>query len=85
MRENLLNELVSEAGVSYLSDLHDAHCFRKVYHALDRLPPDYYSIEEWEEAVSYILGLKRQHFATPASARQFLKAELEKAASPEKV
>ncbi|EGB19112.1 hypothetical protein HMPREF9475_01817, partial [[Clostridium] symbiosum WAL-14673] len=51
MNENLLNELVSEAGVSYLSDLHDPRSFRKIFHALDRLSPDNYSLEEWEEAV----------------------------------
>ena len=62
MNENLLNELVSEAGVSYLSDLHDPRSFRKIFHALDRLSPDNYSLEEWEEAVTYILGLKRRPF-----------------------
>ncbi len=34
MNENLLNELVSESGVSYLSDLHDPRSFRKIFHAL---------------------------------------------------
>ena len=75
MNENLLNELVSESGVSYLSDLHDPRSFRKIFHALDRLSPDNYSLEEWEEAVTYILGLKR---------RRFLQAELEKAALSKK-
>lgn len=84
MNENLLNELVSEAGVSYLSDLHDPRSFRKIFHALDRLSPDNYSLEEWEETVTYILGLKRRPFPSPASARRFLQAELEKAALSKK-
>ena len=59
MNENLLNELVSEAGVSYLSDLHDPRSFRKIFHALDRLSPDNYSLEEWEEAVTCLLYTSR--------------------------
>ncbi|MFQ8823529.1 MAG: hypothetical protein ACLR8Q_01395 [[Ruminococcus] lactaris] len=41
-------------------------------------------MEEWEEAVTYILGLKRRPFPSPASARRFLQAELEKAALSKK-
>lgn len=78
MNKNLLNELVSEAGVSYLSDLHDPRSFRKIFHALDRLSPDNYSLEEWEEAVTYILGLKRRPFPSPASPGVFCRQSLKK-------
>jgi len=41
-------------------------------------------LEEWEEAVTYILGLKCRPFTSPATARRFLQAEIEKAALSKK-
>lgn len=81
MKENLLNELVAASGISYLSDLHEEHYYGHIYYALERLSPDDYSLEEWEEATGYILGQERIKFINPVSACRFLKDELRKSSA----
>lgn len=81
MNENLLDRLVKESGVSFLSDLRYGCNQNLICKALNRLSPDEYTLEEWEEAVGYILKQKRRKFDTASSACLFLRCELEKALS----
>ena len=78
MKETLLQNLVMEAGLCYISDLHDSSQTESVYAAVSRLSPDEYLLEEWEEAVGYILGQKEERFKTSKSAWRFLQQALRK-------
>lgn len=78
MNDNLLQKMSMEAGISYMSDLHSQYYAESVYSALGRLAPGEYPLEEWEEAVRYITGLKEPHFHSQEEALQYLKGELEK-------
>lgn len=73
MKETLLQKLAMEAGFSYMSDLHSQYHAKCVYYALDRLTPGEYPLEEWEEAVRYITGLKETHFHSQEEAFHYLK------------
>lgn len=79
MNENLLDRLVKESEISFLSDLRYGCNQNLICKA--RLSPDEYALEECEKAVGYILKQKRRKFDTASSACLFLRYELEKALS----
>lgn len=79
MTDDLLQKLMEEAGMSYLSDLHTPYQTKAVLSAVHRLFPDDYPLEAWTETVSYILNLEKQQFDSSGSACLFLQNELEKA------
>ena len=58
----LLDYLSAKAGCMYLSDLHRVNNFLAVHHALRELPPDTFSVKEWNDAVRYITGEQHDFF-----------------------
>ena len=60
----LLDYLSAKAGCMYLSDLHRVNNFLAVHHALRELPPDTFSVKEWNDAVRYITGEQHDFFSS---------------------
>ena len=52
----LLIRLQELAGCQYLSDLHNSFYIEDVLYALRRINIASYSLDEWREAIRYILG-----------------------------
>ena len=52
----LLIRLQELAGCEYLSDLHNSFYIEDVLYALRRINIASYSLDEWREAIRYILG-----------------------------
>lgn len=75
MKKDLLHKLADDAGIMYLSDLHNQIYFDTLYYVLGAVSPDDYSKEEWDEAVVYILG-QGYKFTSSNDAYRFLKKEL---------
>ncbi len=67
----LLEYLSFQAGLMYLSDLHQPRCRVYVRHALRGLTPERFSLKEWNDAAAYITRQNRS-FETKEQARQFL-------------
>ena len=70
---NLLEKLALESGCPYLSDLHRPEMQRDLQTILEGLEPEGYSLQEWNEALAYIAGL-RTPYSSCAEAYQALKA-----------
>ncbi len=58
---NLLEQLAEETGCLYLSDLHKTDIQVKLYDSLSALQPEAYTLKEWNEALTYIAGLKEPY------------------------
>ncbi len=69
---NLLEHLAEETGCLYLSDLHKTDIQMKLYNSLSALQPEIYTLQEWNEALTYIAGLK-EPYASIDMAYQALK------------
>lgn len=68
----LLEYLSTNSGCAYLSDLRQQPCLGGVQQLLPEITPSAYSIWEWNDAVSYITGMKLC-FDTQEQAAEFLK------------
>lgn len=76
MEEKLLNRLAREAGIGFLSDLHNLEYVERISGILNNISSGEYTLEEWEEAAEYVLGHKPQSFDTEEAAYLFLKQGL---------
>lgn len=75
MTTDLLTRLLKEAGLDYISDLRSSMNYNKIYLSSESIVPDEYSVEQWEEAILYILGDKI-FFQNQRDAFQFLRYRL---------
>lgn len=67
----LLTYLSLQAGCPYLSDLPQRRYRFSIQHTLRGLPPEWYSLQEWNDAAAYLTRQNRS-FETAEQARQFL-------------
>ena len=74
--QNLLDDIYSETGCMYLSDLHHPQILPVIGNIVQHLDVEFYSLREWNDAVSYITG-KNVSFETKKQAVDFLKAMAE--------
>ena len=72
----LLETLQEHLGCLYLSDLHTDKFRRQALQEALNLPADAYSLEQWQEAVSYLLG-----WTPPSASVQELRALLAQCAA----
>ena len=72
VKDDLLDRLARENGTVMLSDLHGYISRERICDAVEKIPPEDYTLEEWEEAAGYILGKKPPHFRTAQAARRYL-------------
>lgn len=54
----LLELILQESGLQYISDLNDGIEKRSVKEAVKEIPYEEYELKEWKEAVSYLTGGK---------------------------
>ncbi len=73
-----MENLAKKAEVDFLSDLHYGLYWPDIYYALQKMEAEDYTLEEWEEAVKYILGEENASFGTPEAACLYLLKRLEK-------
>lgn len=71
MYDGLLEYLSSECGCMFLSDLRRSNVRFKLDRPLQKVKEDIYSLPEWQEAVSYILG-NAPEFSTVTEAKEYL-------------
>lgn len=69
--KGLLENISFETGCSYLSDLHQPRLLPRIRQVVRGLPPGQFSLEEWNDAVTYITG-KTLLFASPEEAASYL-------------
>lgn len=67
----LLELLAAETDNDYVSNLFYVTPFFKISRVVRTIPPNAYSLTEWNEAIRYLLREKME-FATPQEAAQFL-------------
>ena len=72
----LLETLQKHLGCLYLSDLHTDKFRRQAFQEALDLPADAYPLEQWQEAVSYLLG-----WTPPSTSVQELRALLAQCAA----
>lgn len=72
MEKSLLDQLLKIAGMNYLSDLHMRKNHILVHRAVLTIPTEDYSLEDWENAVEYILEEGRVSFMAKEDAKNFL-------------
>ena len=70
---NLLEYLAQETGCVYLSDLHKQDIQAKLLSALSTVAASDYPLQEWQEALAYIAGL-REDYTSCEQAYQALTA-----------
>ena len=58
---NLLERLARETGCVYLSDLHKQDVQAKLLAALSKVAADSYPLDEWNEALVYVAGLREPY------------------------
>lgn len=68
----LLEILANRAGCIYLSDLHQPKLLPAIRRALCNIPPEQFSLWEWQDAVAYITG-EQLPFENPEQAADYLK------------
>ena len=68
----LLEILANRAGCMYLSDLHQPKLLPAIRRALCNIPPERFSLWEWQDAVAYITG-EQLPFENPEQAADYLK------------
>ncbi len=68
----LLEYFSISSGCAFLSDLHQPGFLPLIQHALGNLPPEAYSLREWNDAVLYITGVDLS-FSSPQEAAAFLR------------
>ncbi len=71
----LLDELAKELHSDYLSDLRLPANRLSLIPLLNRMEPSLYSIKDWNDAISYILG-ERRGFETQRDARKYLISQI---------
>ena len=67
----IFNAIMEYTGVEYLSDLHSRSVWGAVISFLEDLGDDDYPVEQWNEAINYIFGLKVS-FSTVGQAKIYL-------------
>lgn len=70
-KQSLLQEIQEVTGFSYLSDLHQAFFNKRIENYIAEIPMDKYSLEEWQDAVNYILDIE-ENYADIDQARKRL-------------
>jgi len=68
----LLEYLSLRAGCMYMSDLRRPELFESICRAIDDISPDFYSLREWNDTVSYITGTK-DSFESSEKAADYLR------------
>ena len=68
----LLEILANRAGCMYLSDLHQPKLLPAIRRALCNIPPEQFSLWEWQDAVAYITE-ESLSFESPEQAADYLK------------
>lgn len=76
-KKGLLDYLSAQCGCTYLSDLSFKNYHIFLYHSMDEITPQDYSLEEWNDAVCYIVK-EPVTFRTQADAKEYLKKWLYK-------
>lgn len=70
MREDLLDYLAERAHCAYLSDLHLPEVYTQLWPLLNGIPNERYTLNQWTQAISYILG-KDFHFSKISAAKDY--------------
>ena len=68
----LLGTLASRSGCMYLSDLHQPKLLPAIRRALCDIPPERFSLWEWQDTVAYITE-ESLSFESPEQAGDYLK------------
>lgn len=76
--KGLLDEIAESVESYYLSDIHMMKYRRKVWIAIEKLDASEYPLQEWKDAVGYILKEPIQGFETQEQARSYLLTRLKK-------
>lgn len=75
-KKELLEEVLALSGCLYISDLREYFTSHHFGTALDLVPKEKYSSEEWQSAVSYITGMTI-HGGTEEELRKLLKVQVD--------
>ena len=76
-KSTLLDFLAERTGCAYLSDLRKPYLFPGLSEIMDGIEPRTYSFSEWEDAISYITG-ERKEVSDEQEAKSFLISCLKK-------
>lgn len=71
MNDALLEYIAAQAGCTFLSDLHLPAVRARVFPLLEGLPCAQFSLAQWNEAVSYLMG-QPHVFCSIDEAKAFL-------------
>lgn len=66
---DLLEDLYRNCGCMYLSDLKAAWMRPIIFFRINKMDPQNYPLKDWNEAVWYLTGIKRQH-QDPVKAKE---------------
>lgn len=70
-KKNLLENVQKMVGCFFMSDLHMPGRLSDVQKAVDRIPSDLYSLDEWNELIYYVTGTSCPH-RSAEEAKEYL-------------
>lgn len=71
-KRGLLERIAEEMKCDYISDLHDVSLYSRMVDVVEKIQASEYSQDDWEDAVSYILAVRRIELSSEEAKKLLL-------------